>query len=416
MPIYSKDFSPDNDFLWAILRFILNSANKPIELKHSNIDLGEKVYNKIIYYFSIILAEQLHKKGIYIFDNKNLTRNSAYYEKIKDEEAYQKIKKYFGKLFARFLFEPNEVMKLVGEENFRKFALWFVYLAPILDEDIEYDEEKDEDVTPVEIPYDDLDVDIMEVLDDMYLEYLRHLDISLTTIDIKKLIFAKKALDYDKKENEKDSKYYHITLLFKYLEKYGNAEIRFFSYDKTCEVLKFTFDECGNIKITKYLELYDSPLFNYDKTLYSEAKLKERIKVFEYDESEFDIALSSVLYYSLYHETTIRVNRFLKPKRSNDITKLYELVLPMFDLNLKELIEWVLSDGCDTGRLNILLHERKILEDKFSPEIIELKIQTLKEKIREVNAVWKKVNNARNKEELQIADKEWLALNRKAGR
>ena len=258
----------------------------------------------------------------------------------------------------------------------------------------------------------------MEVLDDMYLEYLRHQSISLTTIDIKTIMQAKKIVDvkkdYERREIEHDSKYYHLTLLFKYLEKYGNCNIRFYSQDKLCYTLEFKIDKNGKLKITKNIELYDRPLFNYDKTLNNKAKLKETLAEWEYAEEDYDIVLSLVLYYSLYHETSISTNRDLKSVTTDEIAELYKRVLPMFNLNLKELIEWVLSN--DTGRLNILTHPRKEVEEDYSPATIELKMETLKKKINEVNDVWRKINNARSKEEYKVAENEWLALNRKARR
>ncbi len=422
LPIYPRDLSPDGEFLWAILNYVIDSIKKEdIDLWHGSINLGKKLNTHITDYISIILAHNLHENGIFIFDNKYLSKSEKKYERLLESEVYQKIKSYFGNLFIKFLIEPNVVIELVGKENFRQFALWISYAASNLEDEIDYyeeDYEEDEDENKVDVIIPDLDIDIMEVLDDMYLEYLRHQSISLTTIDIKTIMQAKKTVDvkkdYERREIEHDSKYYHLTLLFKYLEKYGNCNIRFYSQDKLCYTLEFKIDKNGKLKITKNIELYDRPLFNYDKTLNNKAKLKETLAEWEYAEEDYDIVLSLVLYYSLYHETSISTNRDLKSVTTDEIAELYKRVLPMFNLNLKELIEWVLSN--DTGRLNILTHPRKEVEEDYSPATMELKMETLKKKINEVNDVWRKINNARSKEEYKVAENEWLALNRKARR
>lgn len=420
LQIYPRDLSPDGQFLWAVLNYVRDSIKKEdIDLWHGSINLGKKLNTHITDYISIILAHNLHKNGAFIFDNKYLSKIEKKYERLLESEVYQKIKSYFGNLFVKFLIEPNKVIELVGKDNFKQFALWITYLASDLEDELDYyDEyyEEDEDENKVDVVIPDLDIDIMEVLDDMYLEYLRHLDISLTTVDIKTILQAKKVMDakkdYERKEIEHDSKYYHLTLLFKYLEKYGNCNIRFYSRDKLCYTIEFKIDKNGKLKIIKNIEIYDRPLFNYDKTLNNKAKLKETLKEWKYAEEDYDIVLSSVLYYSLYHETSISTNRDLKPVTTDEIAKLYKRVLPMFNLNLKELIDWVLSS--DDGNLNILTHPRKEVEEDSSPATIELKMKTLKKKIHEVNDVWKKVNNARSEEEYKAAEDEWLALNRKA--
>ena len=179
-------------------------------------------------------------------------------------------------------------------------------------------------------------------------------------------------------------------------------------------MLEFKIAENGELKVTKYIEVYDKPLFNYDETLNPKAKLKDTIKEVEYSENKFDIALSCVLHSSLYHETAISTNRDLRPVTTSEISTLYEKVLPMFNLSLKELIEWVLSNNA--GSLNILSKPREYTAENYSFETIELKMQTLKDKIKEVRNIYNKVDNTRNKEELQAADIEWLELNRKAGR
>ena len=405
LPIYPRDLSPDGKFLWALLNYIINSLKKEdIDLWYGSTNLGKKVTACITDYLSIILTHKLHKNGTYIFDNKDLSKIEKKYERLLESEVYQKIKLYFGNLFLKFLTEPNKVIELVGKDNFHQFALWISYFASNLEDELDYYTIDNENIAQVQKP----NIDIIKILDDMFSEYLKH----QSELDTKTILQIKK--ESEQIEIEHDNKYYHLTLLFKYLEKYGNCCIRFSSQDKLCHMLEFKIAENGELKVTKYIELYDRPPFNYEKTLNPKAKLKDSIKEGEYSENEFNIALSCVLYSSLYHETAISTNRDLRPVTISEISTLYEKVLPMFNLSLKELIEWVLSNNA--GSLNILSKPREYTAENYSFETIELKMQTLKDKIKEVRNIYNKVDNTRNKEELQAADIEWLKLNRKAGR
>jgi len=415
LPIYNDDFSPESSYFWAILTYIVSDFDSSLELWYKSFEFGEKVYQKIINYFGIILANRLHKQNIFIFDNKNLTRNEDKYEKLKNNEVFKKIKMYFGDLFSKFLFDPNSVVELVGKDNFRKFALWLIYLAPSLSdyldlEDEEYEEAKSTE--HIEIPYEELDIDIMEVLDDMYLEYLKHQDLALTTINTKVVLQAKESVELKKEraklENAQDSKYYDITRLFKYLEKYGNCQIRFFSRSKVCELLDFKINENGTLTITKYLELYDKCPYSYDGNFAKKVKLKETIKEFEYKEEDYSLVMAFVLYYSLNKMIKISTNRDLTPSNTTVISKLYDVTYPMCNLDLKDLIEWVKSSS--DGQINILLSQNTQSKEIYNFDDIECKVRTLQNKIATIQAYWKKIQNARNEIEYEEATKEWDKL------
>lgn len=425
LPIYNYDFSPDNNYFWGILEYILgnnelgDSLTKGISVcMVDNEELGDlytkMAYDKIQIYFGIMLAHELHQKGTFIFDNKYLTRNDKKYEKMKDNEVFKRIKKYFEPLFSEFLFNPNKVMDLVGKDNFKKFALWIDYLAPRLDDveklEEDFEDEMDEkEKERIPIPYEELDFDIMEVLDDMYVEYLKHQSVSLMTVDVKKINDAKNRLDTKKErerlEEEEDSKYYDITRIFKYLEQYGNCQIRFVSSNKTCDMADFRINQEGKLVVTKKILIYDRRSFDFDGNIDAQAKLKGIVDVVTYEEEDYDLVMSAILYYSLNGMTRISTNRDLKPVNKDAIGKLYGTLYPMYDLDLNDLIQWVKSSP--NGQMNILARQNKKCMDNHDFQTVECKTRILNEKIKTVLGYWKRMSNARNKEEYQKAVVNW---------
>lgn len=426
LPLYNSSFSPDSDYFWSILHH-LKEFYSSMNLWYGNINLGRLVYNKALFYFNRILTNKLHQKGIYVFDNKNLTKNEELYNKLASSSIFKKIESYFGALFPKFITNPSEVIELVGKENFTKFALWLVYLAPFLEENYyeEFDEnEKDEQESQLELSsnLDEVlaDIDIDEVLEDMYLEYLRHQKILLTTIDMDSIIKAKKLMQLKQvkelAEKQQDSNYYDISLIFKYLEKYGNCQIRLVSdyYTYTCNVINFEIKEDGTLSINKFIETYDKIIFNNDGVMNCKAKLKKSFHMHTYSEDEYPLVMAPIMYYSLYNLTNITTNRSLSPKNTSCIETLYNVTYPMYNLDLHDLISWIKSGS--RGAINILLNQNSTISRENSFDDIEEKTRTLKNRINEVLGYWNKVQNSQSKEEYQSAAKEWDRLEKKAAR
>lgn len=392
--VYNGAFNNGIDYIRGLLEFIgyQNNLGKFINPRKTfslNVEIPDfeyDTYYKILNYISLMILKGLKEQGIHDFlTNKYL--DDVNYE-LFDNPPLNKFMEYFGDLLPTFVFEPNKVIELLGKENFTEFALF--------------------------IAGEDLEIDIDDVLERMFEERIKHGTYTKTVIEVPFILKTLKSMRAkEEQERLEESKMHSISLILKYLEKYGYAKVYFPTYNQNVNLMiSFAFDNDGRLQVSQNHVIFDKSYFN-GKNTFKDAKLKENIHILDYSEKDYPVLIGQILHSSLYNRVLVETNRRrTAPKNQEDITHLYQLTSSMLNLDTNDFIMWVKIG--DDGETNLLINKGLKHLEKDNPDdkvmSLELKINTFLKKLNEVKSYWDNMQNARNEEEYQNACKAWNEL------
>lgn len=392
--IYDGSFNNGLDYIRGLLQFIGYQKNSgkfidPSQTFKLNVEISDfefRTYSQILHYISIIILKGLKEQGIHDFlTNKHLDKID--YE-LFDNPPLNKFMEYFGDLLPTFVFEPNKVIEILEKENFTEFVLF--------------------------ITKEDFDVDIDDVLERMFEERIKHGTYTKTVIEVPFILEALKSMRAkEEQERLEESKIHSISILLKYLEKYGNAKIYFPTSNRNVNIMiSFDFDNDGKLRVSQNHVIFDKPYFN-GKNTFPYAKLKETIHIFDYNEKDYPVLIGQILHSSLYNRILVETNRRREaPEIQEDITRLYQLASSMLCFDTNDFIMWVKSS--DNGETNLLINKglKHLKKDNPNNKVmsLELKINTFLKKLNEVKSYWDNMQNAKSEEEYQNACKAWHEL------
>ena len=390
--VYNGTFNNGVDYINGLLRFIgyQNNLGKfidPSKAFNLNVEIPNfeyRTYSEILNYISLMILKGLKEQDIHDFlTNKHLDKIN--YE-LFDNPLFNKFMEYFGDLLPTFVFEPNKVIELLGKENFTEFALF--------------------------IAGEDLEIDIDDVLERMFEERIKHGTYTKTVIEVPFILKTLKSMRAkEEQERLEESKMHSISLILKYLEKYGNAKVYFPTYNSNVNLMiSFAFDNDGRLQVSQNHVIFDKPYFN-GKNTFKDSKLKENIHILDYSEKDYPILIGQILHSSLYNRILVETDR-RKQETLGDITHLYQLTSSMLNLDTNDFIMWVKIS--DDGETNLLINKGLKNLEKDNPDdkvmSLELKINTFLKKLSEVKTYWDNMQNAKSEGEYQNACKAWNEL------
>ena len=354
---------------------------------NSGIDnLESRAYELLMSLISLIILKRLKDKNIKFLSNEFL--DNINYDLL-ENNTFKKAYDYFGDLLPKFVFNPSEVINLLGRDNFIEFIKYMLKI--------------------------DMEIDIDDVLEKMLEERLKNVVYTRTIIE---LPFITKALKNmrAKEEQEKldDTQMHSASLLLKYLEKYGNAKIYFKTENPfICIMINFVINDKGKLDIAKNYVVFDKPYLNIKEEA---KKIKETIHISDYDTKDISVLMAQILHSSIYDDIFIETDKRFKGEetyRSAYSYLLYQFMNNMLNLDTKDFMMWVKLES--SGQTNLLLNKHLINKrEKDNPldvsVSLELKIRNFLEKLSVVKNSWDKMQNAGCEAEYKKAYEEWNGL------
>lgn len=146
------------------------------------------------------------------------------------------------------------------------------------------------------------------------------------------------------------------------------------------------------------------------------AIIKKSIEVCKYQEKDFALVLSTVVYASFYRGCKAITYEDVSPKANTDkaVRKLYEIVYAMFQLSLADLTRWELmtENGIENQLINKTFQNIEIAEVSLEQAIrnIEAMRQEILDKSKYVESVYKRTNEAISEEEYKSTCEQWARL------
>ena len=379
-------------YINGLIEFIGRSYQcmKPEEsfnLNSSIENLESRAYELLMGLISLIILKRLKDKNINFLSNKFL--DNINYDLL-ENNTFKKAYDYFGDLLPRFIFNPSEVINLLGQDNFIEFIKYMLKI--------------------------DMEINIDEVLEKMLEERFKNTVYTRTIIELPFIAKALKNMRAKEEQEKLEESQMHVaSLLLKYLENYGNAKIYFKTENPFIyTMINFVINDKGKLDISQNYVIFDKPYSD------KEAKnIKETIHINDYDSKNITILMAQILHSSIYDNIFIETDKKSKGEetcRSVYSYLLYQFMNDMLNLDTSDFMMWVKLES--SGQINLLLNKHLFNKrEKDNPKDVaaslELKIKKFLEKLSIVKTSWDKMQNARNEAEYKKAYEEWHELERK---
>ena len=386
--LYNGSFNNGLEYLMGLLRFIsTHIENKKLIIPSQSFnlntdypDLEEKIYYFMLRTVAIMILKQLKEKGIHDFLTNPYLDKVSY--DLLEQSPYDTLIDNFGDLLADFLINPNSIIDLLGPSNFTDFALF--------------------------ITQKDLSIDIEDVHERMLEERKKYDDYLFTAINWSHILNMLKELkEKEKQEQLEEQQMFSISLLIKYLEKYGNANLYFKTTNPNMNLmLTFQINEQKTLEVAHHNVYYDRSYFDgYE--INPEAQVQKSVHIVNFDKEDLPDIMAPILYSSLNHRMYITTNRVKNQSKSPEIVDLYSLIKSMLNLDVNEYLS--LTKNSDNDNINLFKSKAQINDKEELPnnmaQDLDMKIKVFLIKTWETK---KYQDNAHHWSYEELWNDEWL--------